>query len=140
MTSTRPIAGRNSAICANPVPRGGEGPPLPRRRRVAGLSAALARLARWIHEVAEELRVGLEQHARVVGAQPRFVGLHRPIEREEVGIASVGIGKNAIALGITLAASPLALGLRLGEQHRDIAIRLGADLLRPLGTLAAVLR
>src|SRR5439155_10942703 len=72
--------------------------------------------------------------------QPRLVGLHRAIEREEVGIASVGIGENAIALGVALAAGPFALGLRLREQHRDVAIRLGADLLGPLGTLGAVLR
>src|SRR5262245_2225578 len=139
MTSTRPIAAMNWPSLPNRR-RGGEVSPLLLRRRVAGLSAALTRLARRIHEVAKELRIRLEQHARVVGAQSRFVGLHRTVEREEVGVARVGIGENAIALGVALAAGPLALGLRLGEQHRDIAIRLGADLLRLLGTLGAVLR
>src|SRR5262249_24389337 len=88
----------------------------------------------------KEFGIGLEQHARVVGAQPGFVGLHRTIEGEEVGIAAIGLGENAIALGIALAARTLAVRLRLGDQHRDVPIRLGADLLRLLRALRTILR
>src|SRR5262249_48266887 len=113
ITSTRPIATRNWAIC-----RDGERPPLARRRAPgrrggrARRAAAVARLARRVAEVAEEVGIGLEQHARVVGAQARLIGLHRPIEREEVSVPSIRFGEDAIALGVALAARLLALGLR----------------------------
>src|SRR5260370_42342784 len=108
------------------------GPPLFRgstRGRRGGRGAALARLTRWIHEEAEEFRVGLEQHAGVAGFQARLVGLHRTVEREELGIPAEGFGEDAIALAIALAAGLLALRLRFGQQHRDIAVRPPADLL-----------
>src|ERR671934_226113 len=38
------------------------------------------------------------------------------------------------------AAGALALRLRFGEQHRDVAIRLGSDFLRLLGALGTILR
>src|SRR5436309_131975 len=58
---------------------------LPRRvclpRRVAfPRRACLPRLAGRIDKKAEELRIGLEQHAGVAMAQARFVGLHRAVE------------------------------------------------------------
>src|SRR6516165_12676306 len=110
-----------------------------RRRCRARRRVTFARLTRWVHEEAKEFGIGLEQHARVIGAQPGFVGLHRTIEGEEIGIAAIRLGENAIALGIALAARALALRLRLGDQHRDVAIRLGADLLRPLRALRTIL-
>src|SRR5262245_4472387 len=134
--------------------RRGTGPSLPSRPRRerplfrgaarwgrgAGRRGAFAQLARRIDEVAEELGIGLEQHARIVGAHPRLVGLHRTVEREEVGVLAIGLRENAVTLAIALAAGLLAFRLRLGEQHGDLAIGLGADLLRALGALRAQLR
>src|SRR6516165_6438141 len=99
----------------------------------AGRGGAAARPARGVAEVAEEIRIGLEQHARVIGTQARFVGLHRAVEREELGVLSKGFRKNPVALRIALAADLLALRLRLGEKNSHVAIRLRADLLRLLG-------
>src|SRR5260370_35044271 len=113
---------------------------LSRRRRGARCRIALARLARWIDEEAEELGIGLEQHTRIVGPQPVLVRLHRAIEREEVRIAAVSLGENAVALGVAFAAGALALRLRLGRQHGGVASRLGAKFLRLLAAPSTVLR
>src|SRR5207248_1647958 len=93
-----------------------------RRRGVAWLAGRVA-------EEAEEFGIRLEQHARVVGAQTRLIGLHRSIEGEELRIAAECLGEDPITLGIALAADLLTLRLRLRLQHGDIAIRPGADLL-----------
>src|ERR1700730_15923547 len=64
-------------------------------------------LARRIDEKAEEIRVRLHQHAReriLVGAQPRLIGLHRAIEGEEILVAAIRVGEDAVALGIAFAA------------------------------------
>src|SRR5262245_10503505 len=141
ITSTRPIATMNWAISASrprserPLFRGAA-----RWGRGPGRCGAFAHLARRVDEVAEELRIRLEQHARIVGAHPRLVGLHRAVEREEVGIPTIGLGENAVTLAVALAAGLLTFRLRVGEQHGDLAIGLGADLLRALGALRAQLR
>src|SRR5690348_13890663 len=93
-------------------------------------------LAGRIAEVAEEIRIRLEQQTRVVVLQALLVGLHGAIEREEVGVlAAEGLGEDAVALTVALAADPLARRLRLGQQHGHVAIGLGADLLRALAAL-----
>src|SRR5262249_8757078 len=120
--------------------RDGEAFTLSRRRRGTRRRIALARFTRWIDEEPEELGIRFQQHARVIGAQTGLVGLHRAIEREEIRIAAVSLGEDAVALRVALAAGALALRLRLREQHGHIAIGLGADLLRLLRAFRTILR
>src|SRR5215475_685997 len=111
ITSTRPIATMNSVISAQPVSalvpllfrRAGRG------RRTARRSTPFTRLARRIDKVPEEVGVGLEQQSRIVGFHPSFVGLHGPVEREEVGVLAVRLGEDPVSLRIALAAGLLAL-------------------------------
>src|SRR6266478_628751 len=93
----------------------------------------------WVAEVAEKARIRRQQHARVTGVQAVFIGLHGSVEREKIRIAPVGVGVDAVALGVALAARLLALRLGFREQHGHVAIRLGADLLRVLASLGAEL-
>ena len=88
-----------------------------RTATLAGATTALARtslrprcLAARIAEIAEEIAIGLEHHAGVVVPQAGLVGLHRAVEGEEVGIVAEGLGEDAVALGIALAADLLGLG------------------------------
>src|SRR5262249_26702386 len=92
-------------------------------------------LAGRIPEKPKEIRIGLEQHARIVGAQARFIGLHGTIERKEVRILSESFSVDAIAFRIALSADLLAFGLRFGEQAGHVAIRFRSYLLAPLGPL-----
>src|SRR5262249_34876421 len=140
ITSTSPIATMNWAMLRR---RARDDQPLFRRDRWSGAAAGgrrgVAHLARGIGEKPEEVRIGFEQHTRIVGAQAGFVSLHRAIEREELGIPPIGFGKNAVALGIALAANLLAFRLCFSEQYRDVAICSRADLLGALGALRAEL-
>ena len=68
-----------------------------------------------------------------------FVGLHRAVEAEEIRILAIGLGVDAIALGVALAADLLGLGRGVGQQHRDVAIGPGPDLLALLAALGAEL-
>ena len=61
-----------------------------RSRRVAGR----------IGEEAEELRIRPQQEAGVVAAKPGLIGRHRAVEGEEVGILAIGLGEQAVALGV----------------------------------------
>ena len=67
----------------------------PRRRR---------RMAGRIGEEAEELGIRPQQEAGVVGTEPGLVGRHRAVEGEEVRIPAIGLGEQAVALGIADAA------------------------------------
>src|SRR5581483_750253 len=144
--NTRPIATTKSDI---PKPHQASAPPLQllsrggrrvrgRRRldpRRAGLRTQLPGLAGRIDKIPEELRIGLQHHTRVIVFHARLIGLHRPVEGEEVRILAEGVGEDAVPFGIALAADLLGLGLRLGDNDGDVAIRLGADF---LGLLAAL--
>jgi len=90
-----------------------------------------------IAEIFEEIGIRPQHEPRIAGAQPRLIGLHRAVEREEVGILAEGFGKNAVARGIALAPRLLSLGLGLRHQHRDVAVGLGTDFLALLAALAA---
>src|ERR1700681_3696496 len=68
----------------------------------------LASLSGRIAEIAEKARIRRQQHARVAGVQAVLIGLHGSIEREEVRVTSIGVGIDAVALGIALAARLLA--------------------------------
>src|SRR6516164_2480753 len=125
MTSTRPRATMNSDMTFGAAAQAAA-------LLVGRLGRILARFARRVAEVAEEIRIGTQQHARVVGTQARLIGLHRAIEAEEIGIAPERIRVDAVAFGIAVAARLLALRRRLGDQHGDVAIGLGLDFLRAL--------
>ena len=79
--------------------RGLDGLPGRRCRRRRG-----ARLARRIVEVPEEVGVGLEHKPRVVALQRRFVGLHRPVEGEEIRILVEGVGEDLVSGRVAFAA------------------------------------
>ena len=52
-----------------------------------------------------------------------LVGLHRAVEGEEVRILAEGLGEDAVALGVALAADAARTSrLRLGDQHRHVAV------------------
>ncbi len=76
------------------------------------------------------MRVSLALH-------PGFVGLHRPIEREEIRIPAIGLGVDPVALTIALAARLFAFRLRFGQKNGDVAIGLRSDFLRALEALRA---
>src|SRR5260370_18476893 len=113
-------------------------------RRAAGprvvALGTLDALAARIDEISEEIGVGVEQHARVVVAQPRLIGLHRAVEAEEVPVPAVCVSEDAVALGVALAPNLLALRGCIGDQHRDVPVGLGADFPRALASLRAKLR
>src|SRR5215472_3698379 len=67
MTSTRPRATMNSDIGAAAQAAA---------LLVGRLRRILARFARRVAEVAEEIRIGTQQQARIVGTQARLIGLH----------------------------------------------------------------
>src|SRR5262249_22127640 len=102
------------------------------RRRTRCVST---RLARRIAEVAEEIRIGPQQEARVGALEPVFISRHRAVEGEEIGILAVSLGEQAVALGIALAANLLGLRIGLGDDHGRLAVGIGADLLRLLAAL-----
>src|SRR5947209_3352602 len=102
------------------------------------LRGPLPSLAHGVAKKAEEIRVGLQQHARVVGVQAVLVGLHRAVECKEFRIISVCLSENAIAFGITLTANLFALLRCFSKKHGDLAIRLRADLLGALASLGAI--
>src|ERR1700724_2376841 len=98
------------------------------------------RFARRIAEIAEEIRVRPQHQVRVAVLHAAFVSLHRAVEAEEPRILAVGLGIDAIALGVALAADLLGLGGSVRQQHRDVAIGPGPDLLALLAALGAELR
>src|SRR6202035_2605194 len=98
------------------------------------------RFARRIAEIAEEIRVRPQHQVRVAVLHAAFVSLHRAVEAEEPRILDVGLGVDAISLGVSLAADLLGLGGSVGQQHRDVAIGPGPDLLPLLAALGAELR
>src|SRR4051795_1757682 len=84
-------------------------------RLTAGDDACAARPARCasvtfagrIGEEAEEFGIRPDHQPRIAGAQTRFIGLHRAIEGEEIRIPVIGVGKDAVAIGVALAADLL---------------------------------
>src|SRR5262245_8748428 len=90
------------------------------------------RLAGRIAEVAEELRIGPQQHARIVMLHASLVGLHRAVEREEVRILAERLGKDSVAFGVALAADLLGLRGRLRDQFGHLAIGGSLDFRRAL--------
>src|SRR6516162_11494175 len=76
---------------------------------------------------------------RVAMLHAALIRLHGAIEAEEVGVLAIGVGEDAVALGVALAADVFRLRISLGEQHRDVAVRPGADFLTLLAALGAKL-
>src|ERR1700722_18390385 len=110
-----------------------------RRRCRLGVRASRQRFARRVAEIAEEIRIRPQHQVRVAVLHAAFVGLHRAIEAKESRILAIGLGVDAIALGVALAAHLLGLGRGVGQQHRDVAIGPGSDLLALLAALGAEL-
>src|SRR5262249_61409787 len=68
-------------------------------------------------------------------------GLNGAIEGEKARApAAIGVGEDAVALGVTLAANAFGRRSRIGKQHGHVAIGLGTNLLRALTALGAELR
>src|SRR6478609_2681967 len=86
MANTKPIATTKSDIAATHPQAVVPAIELPwgsRRRCRCPRAGLLARLARRVDEVAEELRVRLQHHARIVVAHAVLISLHRTVEAEE---------------------------------------------------------
>src|SRR5437588_2740396 len=98
------------------------------------------RMARRIGEEAEELGIRPQQETGVGGAEPGLVGRHRTIEGEEIRIPAIGLGEQAVALGVAHAAGLLGGRIGLRDDDGGLAVGLGADLLRLLAALGAELR
>src|SRR5258705_5572002 len=105
--------------------------PVGRRRRGA-LAAAAA-------EEPEEIAVRRQDQCRVLPAERLAIGLHRAVESEEVLILAEGVGVDLDRFALTLAAQDLRLLLRLGDDHRALALGDGADALGVLVALGAEL-
>src|SRR5947207_1287509 len=132
MTNTRPSAIRKSDIPIAALLGGAAG------SGVTGFGRILT-LAVRVDEVPEEIGIGVEQHAGVVVPEPGLVRLHGTVEAEEVRILAISVGKNSVPLPVTLAPDLLGFRGRFGDQHGDVAVGLGADLLRTLAALSAEL-
>src|SRR5579859_7888761 len=80
-------------------------------RRCLGRLARLrlGRLARGVAEIPEEVGIRLEQEAGVAALQAGFIGRHRAVEGEEIGVLAIGFRKQTVALGVALAADLLGL-------------------------------
>ena len=74
---------------------------------------------------------------RVAALHAPLISLHGAIEAEEIGVLAIGLGKDAVALGVALAAKRFGLRIGLGEQDRHVAVRPGADFLALLAPLGA---
>src|ERR1044072_6367918 len=109
-----------------------------RRRRWRGRNRP-ARLVRGAAEEAEELRAGPRAEARVVGAQSLLIGGHRAVEGKEVRVLAIGVGKQAVALGIAGAADLFSRRAGVRDDNGRLAIGLGPDFLRLLAALGAEL-
>src|SRR4029077_10469676 len=90
-----------------------------------------------IAEEAEEIAIGAKHQMRVAMLHAALIGLHGAIEAEEVGVLAIGVGKDAVALGVALAAHVFRLRIGFGDQHRDVAVGPGAGLLALLAALGA---
>src|SRR5580704_14549627 len=110
-----------------------------RRRCRLGVGAFRQRLARRIAEIAEEIRIRPQHQMRVAVLHAAFVSLHRAVESKEPLILAIGLGVNAITLGVALAADLLGLRRGFRQQYGDIAIGPGSDLLGLLAALGAEL-
>src|SRR3984957_4813429 len=133
IAKNKPSAARKSDM--NPATRYA----LFRRTARARWIGSRQRFARRIAEIAEEIRVRPQHQVRVAVLHAAFVGLHRAVEGKEARILAVGLGVDAVALGVALAADLLGLGRGVRQQHRDVAIGPGFDLLALLAALGAEL-
>src|SRR3954453_10171674 len=94
-------------------------------------------MARRIGEEAEEFGLRPQQEAGVVGTKPGFIGRHRAVEGEEFRILAIGLGEQAVALGIADAAGLLGGRIGIGDDDGRFTIGLGANLLRLLTALGS---
>ena len=100
----------------------------------AGAGAVLGSRGRR-REVPEEVRLRTDKGARPPVIEAVLIGLHRAVEGEKLRVGAIGLGEDAVALAVALAADLLGLLLSLRKDDGDLAVRLGLDrlaLLRPL--------
>src|ERR1700688_3655028 len=138
IAKNKPSAARKSDM--NPATRYALFRRAARARWIGRRGAARQRFARRIAEIAEEIRIRPQHQVGVAVLHAAFVGLHRAVEGKEPRILAVGLGVDAVALGVALAADLLGLGRGVRQQHRDVAIGPGFDLLALLAALGAELR
>ena len=111
-TSPRP----SSSVVSHSGPRPALARRRRRRRRARPAPAPPARLRRV--QVVEEGAVGLDHQRGVVGRQRAAVGVHRAHEGEELRIGAVGLGQDAVALGVALAADDVRRRARPPRRSR----------------------
>src|SRR5690349_6808408 len=99
------------------------------RRAHRSLTRRLRLPSERVPEVAQEVRVGLEQHEVVPAAEGRAVGLHAAIEGEELRVLRERRGVDRGGFGVALAAHALRVAIGFGEDHLALAVGVGADLL-----------
>ena len=68
-----------------------------------------------------------------------LIGLHRPVESEEVRVATKGFGKDPVAFSFAFATERFALPRSLGLDDRDLTVGGRSDAVGLTGTLGAEL-
>src|SRR3974377_1736076 len=74
---------------------------------------------------------------RVAMLHAALIRLHGAIEAEKVGVLAIGVGEDAVALGVALAADVFRLRTGLGEEHPHVTVGVGAAFLALLAALGA---
>ena len=87
----------------------------------------------------EELGIGLEHHQIALAAEGLPVGIHAPVEGEELCVPLERPGIEARGLGIALALDALGIPVRFRNDDLALLVGVGADLFRFLGTQRAQL-
>src|SRR5665213_763023 len=140
MTRMRASAVRRSRIGAVAYRRDVKSVRGRRRGRRRRGRRRLGSRARQAVKEAKEAAVGAEHERGVVAVERRPVGLQRAVEGKELPILTERIGIDLDRLRVAVAAHPLTVALRLGEDNGAFALGGGAHRLRRLGALAAILR
>src|ERR1700751_4879093 len=92
-----------------------------------------------VFEEAEEPGVRGEHKGSGMAVERVPIGLHRAVEGEEILVLPKGVGVGLDAFGIAFAAHPLGGPLGLGKDNVALAVGVGANGLRRLGALGAIL-
>src|SRR5712692_7783024 len=108
------------------------------RRRPSGRRGR-PRHSRPAREEAEETPLGAQHERRIATVERIAIGLQRAVEGEELLVLAKRVGIELYRLRVAVAAHPLGVALRLGEDDGALALGVGAHGLRRLGAFAAVL-
>src|SRR5665213_239035 len=130
MTRMRASAVRRSRIGAVAYRRDVKSVRGRRRGRRRRGRRRLGSRARQAVKEAKEAAVGAEHERGVVAVERRPVGLQRAVEGKELPILTERIGIDLDRLRVAVAAHPLTVALRLGEDNGAFALGGGAHRLR----------